>query len=329
MALIYCDGFDSGDQVQRYIFSTGTGSTTTSTRFGQGKALRHASSISMTRNIPALSMIYMGFAVSIDQSSTGGRLLTLAGDTGTTVHIFISMVSPGIFTLYRGDSVALGTFSMATGTWNYLEIAVSISDTTGTAVVRVNGAEVANYSGDTRNGGTNTTIDSFSFSRTGAGTLDGWLDDLYICDGTGTVNNGLLGEIRVQTLYPTAAGSSTQFTPTSGANYVNVSDVPDVTTTYNYASTVGFRDTYTMGDTLANTGTVLGVQENIHAWKSDTGTGSIKTALKSGASVYNSPANTLGTSVAYYGQMRETNPATAAAWTKSDVDSLEFGAEVA
>ena len=49
------------------------------------------------------------------------------------------------------------------------------------------------------------------------GTLD--IDDLYICDGTGSApHNTFLGDCRVDTLLPTADGTAQQWTPSTGTH---------------------------------------------------------------------------------------------------------------
>jgi hypothetical protein len=73
----------------------------------------------------------------------------------------------------------------------------------------------------------------------------------------------------------------------------------------------------------------MGVQTVAHMQKSDAGTANAKVALKSGGTVYYDATRSLGTSATSYTQLRETDPATSAAWTVSDVNSLESGVEVA
>jgi hypothetical protein len=63
--------------------------------------------------------------------------------------------------------------------------------------------------------------------------------------------------------------------------------------------------------------------------KSDAGVANAKVALKSGASVYYDTTQSLSTSAVNYMQMRETDPATSAAWTVAGANALEAGMEVA
>lgn len=209
----------------------------------------------------------------------------------------------------------------------YVEFSATIADSGGVAKVCINGAETISYTGDTKNGGTGTTIDKLLLNCPVANMR---LDDVYVCDGTGATNNTFFGDVRVQTLIPNGAGSSTQFTPTGGANYANVAEIPDSLATYNASTATGNRDTYAMADLSAATGPIYGTQNSMVAWKTDAGTGTIKAALKAGASVYYDSTISLGTSAStYVSPVRETNPATSVAWTASDVNGAELGVEVA
>jgi hypothetical protein len=153
---------------------------------------------------------------------------------------------------------------------------------------------------------------------------------MYLLDDTGTTNNNFLGEVRIQTIFPTAAGSSTQLTPTGVANnWDNANDIPPNTATYNSSSTTGNRDTYTMGDLSAASVSVLAVQTSTIMKKLDAGIGNMKPALKSGVSVYYGATQSLSASPLLYLDKYENDPATSAAWTQASVNAAEFGAEVA
>jgi len=150
------------------------------------------------------------------------------------------------------------------------------------------------FTGDTRNGGTATTIDKVVLGVPGGNAK---LDDFYISD------SAFMGDIRIQTLVPSAAGSSTQLTATGGANYANTADIPDNTATYNASSTVGNKDLYALGDLAASTSTVKCVQVNTHAWKDDAGAASLKAKVKSGATEVAGSTVALPSSVAWHGDV--------------------------
>lgn len=326
MALLFMDGFDTGSASKWVI--AGTASFSTATRFGYSKYISGFDSAS--RLMTPASKLYIGFAVKFNnRADSMAPFIQLLGDGGLTSHLYFVHAPAGQLVVRLNDygGTILGTCAISATDWQYIEIYAYIADSGGVVQVRINGQQLINFSGDTRNGGTASSISSIALRTSYANYC---FDDLYICDDTGTANNTFLGDVRVQTLVPVSAGSSTQFSPTGGANYANVSENPDNTATYNTSSTTGNRDMYTMADLSASTAQIYGVQNSITAWKSDAGTGGLKTALKAGASVYYDTTQSPGTSASLYlSPVRETNPATSAAWTVSDVNNAELGMEVA
>lgn len=335
MALLFMDGFDKGDYATKWQ-AVSSGSRVSTTRFSTGNALGLAGASGYAqKTIAASAQIYTGFAVwypSLTGQALNNPIVALFGDAGLTRHMNIRVGPTGAVSLYRDNTSLLSSAAglINANTWNYIEFWSTVADAGGRCTVKVNGSIVHDFTGDTRNGGTSTNIDMIALWGMYGDNTPTRFDDLYVCDSTGTTNNTFLGDVRVQTLAPAGAGSSTQLTPTGGANYTNVAETPDNTATYNSSSTVGNRDTYAMDDLVAGTTAVYGVQDNVSAWKADAGIGNIKAALKVGATVYYDSTIGLGTSVgSWYGAMRETNPATSTAWTPTDVNGIEFGAEVA
>lgn len=358
MALLYMDGFDTQDNALRWVQGGVAGDFTygTATRFGTGKALtistiNAAWTTNILRSFAASSSIYMGAALQAGLEADGNgstpttNLFGIYADGGSTGHMYLRRLNTNALVAYRGDPnsgylgspsgtlIATSAAGVLDGNWHYIEVYAVIHDSTGRLTVKVDGNTVIDFTGDTRNGGTSTNIDAVRF-RTGryisspSGVLS--IDDLYVCDTTGATNNTFLGDVRVQTMLPNAAGSSTQFTPTGSANnWANVGEVPFNNATYNASSTVGQLDLYGLSDLAAGTASVKGVQTVAHMQKSDAGTANAKVAIKSGASVYYDATRSLGTSATSYTQIRETDPATSAAWTASGANNLEAGVEVA
>ncbi len=334
MALIYTDGFDVGDFALRWQFSSGTFSTSTTTRFNTGMSVAQTNGFNgnyIGRAITPSVRVFLGFATNM--LIVPGTIIKTYTDTGTTSQVYVTLNTGGSLSVVRGDGTVLATSASNVypgGSWQYIELCAAIDSTAGYCELRVNGGTVATFSGNTRNGGVSTSIDRFDLLRTSSGTETDYWDDLYVCDATGTSNNTFLGDIQVQTLLPTGAGASTQFTPTGAAsNWQTVSNVPYSTADYNSASTVGFLDLYTLSTLSAGTGTVMGIQTNMIANKTGAGTANIKAALRSGGTVYFDPTLAMSTTAAWSGVIRQIDPATSAAWTVTGVNSLQAGAEVA
>jgi hypothetical protein len=107
-----------------------------------------------------------------------------------------------------------------------------------------------------------------------------------------------------------------------------VDEQPYSATDYVTGST-GQRDTYAMGDLPASPGTIFAAQTVAIAKKTDAGALSLKTAVRSGGTLYTGTATALGTADGTVRTVRTTDPATGAAWTASGVNAAEAGAEVA
>jgi hypothetical protein len=330
MALLLMDGFDAGDSALKWFNGANLGSSAT-TRFGTGRSAT-ISNFSAYRTFPAASQVFVGYAASISTVDTVIRnYITLYGDNATTAHLSIGYNASSVL-LYRGAPGGTLLASVATifaaNSWYAFEVSATIADAGGTCVVKVNGNTLINFTGDTKNAGTNTTIDAVMVGSNGGYTA--YFDDLYVCDATGSAPyNTFLGDVRIYPLVPTGAGSSTQFTPSSGANYTTVDELPYSATDYVTSGTTGHRDTYAMTDLPATAGTVYAVQNNVIAKRSDATAASLKPALKSGSTVYYGSTISLGPSDGILQDMYVADPATAVAWTSGGVNSVEAGFEVA
>jgi hypothetical protein len=293
-------------------------------------------------------MIYIGAAAKMTLEDNGSApmscMFNLATDSGASSQIYLRRTIVNAIAVYRGDGLN-GYNSSPSGTliaqsaanvwddnWHYIQLSAVIHATTGRVIIYVDGTKVIDFTGNTKNTGTSNSIDLVRFKASkyvGASTLI-QIDDLYVCDDTGSTNNTFLGDVRVQAMLPTGAGSSTQFTPTGSANnWQNVNEVPYNNATYNASSTIGQIDLYALGDLTAGTTGVFATQSVAHMQKSDAGTGNVKVAIKSGAMTYYDPTQSLGSSVTAYTAVRETNPATSTAWTVSAANAIEAGVEVA
>lgn len=325
MALLFMDGFDLADFTAK---GWSSGATTTASRFGTGRSLASPGMI----RFAASAQVFVGYAVQMGGYGTNfnGWRFAIHADNGTSTHLRLYF-SPTVH-LYRNDGTLLATGTMPSNanpinSWIYVEVSATIADSGGTCEVRVNGTTVINFTGDTRSGGTSTNIDAISQNQYDIGSI--W-DDLYICDGTGSAPyNTFLGEIRIHSLSPTAAGSSTQWTPDTGSNYSRVNEVPYSAANYVQSGTTGHRDTYAVADLPASVGNVLAVQNNVVAKKTDVAGISIKPAIKSGAGVYYGGTSALTVGDTTVMDLRTIDPNTSTAWTAGGVNALEGGFEVA
>lgn len=330
MALLAMDGHDLGDHAARYTVS-GTVTASTDTRFTEGRSLSvsgNSSSVDLT--IPATSELYLGFALKV---SGDHAVDFIALYTGVTKQVSLRWDTTTSLGLYRGGTSSSGT-QLATATVAmptshvHFEMRALIADSGGRVVVKINGSTVIDFTGDTQEHASTSTVSTIS--RQGSTFSTRYFDDFWVCDTTGSAPyNTFLGDARVRTLVPTAAGSSTQFTPSTGSNWSCVDELPYSDTDYVASATSGHTDTYTTSDVPSGVASVLAVQVHGVALKTDSGAMSVKGAVKSGATTYAGSAVALATTATTFLDLRTTDPNTASAWTVSGVNALEVGVQVA
>ena len=249
----------------------------------------------------------------------------------------VKLTSSGELKVYnRFTLLATSTgVGISVNTWYYLEFKVFADSSTGTYEVRLGGISIPSLTGTGAN--THPSTDAYYnhfqfFPNFGLGDGDDALiiDDLYCLDGTGSDNNDFLGNMAVTTIRPSAAGDSTEFTPSVGDNFSCMDEVVcNDDTDYVEDDTSGHLDLYNYGAT-GITGVVKGVQVNVDCKETDATSFSIKTVCKSGSTVDADAGQSVG-SINYVTRRRilEQDPATSAAWLVAGVDAAQFGIEVA
>ena len=328
MALLFMDGFEAGDWSSKWSNTNG-GASSTITRFSTGRSLYfNSSNVNVMKSFSPTAKIIVGLAVMRSTLSSSYEIVQIRSDSTATTHLSLFFSPTGSLILQRGSTViATSPIELVSaGSWSYIEMSATIADAGGRATVRVNNTIAIDFTGDTKNAGASTNIDAVYIA--GAAGQNTYIDDVYICDATGPAPyNDFLGDVRVLALTPDGAGSSTDFTPSTGANYTTVDELPYSATDYVTATASGSRDLYTMSDLPSNY-TVLAVQNNVVAKKTDAGNATLRSAIKSGATTYYSPTMPLYASDRVVSDLRVNDPATGTSWTINGVNSLEAGMEV-
>jgi hypothetical protein len=338
MALLFMDGFGGGECGSKWGFGSQTSYTpqTASPRSAGGYYLTAGSAVtptSLIKNLPAASTMIVGFGIRFFDTFQASWSFSFYGDGGGTQHITVVYnTGTGQLNIRRGSSS--GTLLVSTvsqllfNQWNYVEISVSISDTVGEIHVRLNGSPTDDVSfvGDTKNGGTATTIDKVAF---GMAKFD--IADVYIADTTGTAANTFLGDVAVRTLTPNGNGTYSQLVGSdsdSVNNYLLVDDRPYSGADYVASANTGDKDSYTMADLPAGVTTIYGMQIGGLIAKSDVSLAQARYFVRSGGTDYGGTTQTLNTSFNGYYDLRTVDPATGLAWTPSGINSAEVGLEI-
>lgn len=336
MALLALDGFDHNSNNSRpgatYNLAYGAG------RFG-GLACRNSTSdTSYVRAFtPVTGVFTMGFATRWTSGFTPvvAALAPIRFENGATTHLTLRASSTDGWEVVRGSSTIIASSAsalMVPNVWYYTEIAVRIADTGGTVVVRLNGVEVINFTGDTRNAGV-AQVDQITCFFPASNTTQ-WIDDVYYLDDTGPAPyNTFLGDCRVPILAPNGNGTYSQLVGSDGNstdNYQLVDEIPPSTADYVGSATPGQRDTYQHTDLTTAAGQVLAVQPAALAFASDAGAASLKTVTRLASGTERlSAAQTLSASAQWICDPPQTTDPAGVPWTITNVNNAEFGVEVA
>lgn len=338
MALLFIDGFDDGLSSSKWSFVSGMAFS------AGGRTLNRAffsdNSDSVLRRTVAIADYHAtfvtGFALKIGSSYTACNMMGFYSDAVVTQHLAFGINNNNAITVYRGPcSTLLGTTAnnvLTPNVYAYVEILATLSDTVGVVTIRVDGVTVLNLTGiDTKNGGTNTLFETVSFNATsGPPSTDFSIDDFYLLNGAGSVNNTFRGDCSVLTRYPDGNGNYSQGTNSGGTsvnNYTYVDEPTPNTTDYVSFPTTGNKDTYTVQDVPA--GTIYGVQQAMYAAKSDAGSRSMRNIQRIAGVDYTGVDQALGVTPTYAAKldMIQVSPATGILWTAAEVNGAEFGTE--
>lgn len=326
MAFVLLEGFDhySSAVVGSQMAMKGWGGTAEGNhagRFPYGpQSLSVTAAIiddSINKNLPAnYTELYAGFGFWVDQLANV-QIFNISGCGG------IGITNTGFVTLINrlGNVVGTGTHHFFAKNWNYVE--VHLAQTTG--AIQLNGlSEIASTASDFSG-----TYNNVAFSYQVLGGVGLQVDDMYVSDTTGGVNNTWAGDIVVETLYPINDGTYKQWTPDTGStHYTRVNEyIIDGDSSYVHTTGAGNKDSYGMGSpTLAAT-PVLGVQVNLGVRKNDAGTRIVEPLIRQAGTDYTGNSQAVTAAYQFLSQIYNQDP-TGSNWTYSNVNSDEFGIEL-
>ena len=352
MGLIFCDSFDHyayADILKKWSSlsdsddQSGIGSSygrlgTKGLRMGHSG---YSSSAQEFVRLLAASVTTATVGAAVRPGSIGQKSVLFGFRHGSTIQVRLHMsaASPGRLALSRGgnfyDPVYNGATSYATsdigldaGTWYFVELQVkSFHSTAGSVEVRVNGVADASLTLTNANTDMAGTGHADTLILGGGGLANQHFvdcDDLYVRDDT-----TFMGDIRVSALYPTGAGAHADFTrgaTDSGANWSQVDETaPNSDTDFNASADVGNIDSFAMGNIGQTAATILGVQTNIFARKTDAGTRNLAPFERSGTTETPGTGVPLSTAYTYQRATADVNPATGIAYTLAEINALEVG----
>jgi len=245
-------------------------------------------------------------------------------------HLRLRITAAGELALDRGVTQLAITSGqgLTQSIWYYIEVNARI-DNSGDYDVHIDGSQVFQATGvDTQNGGS-AVVDNIFLQ--GDATLDPRFDDIYFLDDTGTDNVGLLGDCRVETVFPDALGNENDFTASPAVGqHLNVDDglTPDDDTTYNHSATVTDRELYGFAALTGDIDTVFAVDGKMLVRKEDAGFREVRVISRSNVTEVESADKTLGVDYVYVNHIFENDPNGGGNWTETAVNAAQFGLDL-
>jgi len=282
-------------------------------------------------NLPdAYQYIIAGFAYKIPSTrlytNVSERSIVQGQAWNADSHFWLWLGQSGQIRVYVGTSspVYLGSTSrgLKQGEWAYIELKTYTHATLGTFEIRINGESVFSYSGDTRYGTTEYTTKIVFWDIDMCA-----LDDIYIM-GNNDDSDTYLGPVKVERLAPTADGAASDWSPSANADhYTLVDETPANATDYVEASTPGDEELFGYANTTLASVAAVQITSDIAA---NGGFCQVKHKYRAGdANTYD--CTTFGivdATIAEKSEILETDPNTSAAWSTTNLNAAQFGAEM-
>jgi hypothetical protein len=278
------------------------------------------------------------FKTTSVSTDTGVAIVELGyGRTSASPQMSIRIDgTTGKLKLYRGlntQELGVSSSNLTNNTWYYIELKYQISNSidSNSTILRVDAQDWITLPAttDTQAGGTNEVHAMKWQSANGASR---YIDNLYVCDTSGTYNNGdFLNQgagCFVETLRPSSNGTYAQFTPQASTNTSQVDDVaPDEDTTYNESSTINHKDTFNFPNMPDNVGTIHGVNTVCFARRNSMKMSRIRQLCRVSSTNYTKQYkfSSLDQNFDYFMYLWEENPNAGGLWTEAGLNGAQFG----
>ena len=338
MSLLWLDGFDtygsssgsapspSGILSRKYAIVNSESTFDIEDGRNTGKCLELVySAYTRTPNLTTNSTIIIGASIKFKALNCGVFTTRESGTSGINLNM-----AEGDLIVLRGSTPLAKTtgLGLALDTWYYIEFKIFVNDTTGTYEARVNGDNVLSDTNvDTKTTG-NAYYNQVELRYSNSSDMH-QIDDFYVCDGSGSLNNDFLGPITMKTIRPDGDSTANFTTSTPSANhYENVDDaVVDDDTSYVESSTSGHRELYNYA-AVSGLDSIKGLALNLVA--NDGGNDeAFKHLISSNGTEESSSNNNINSS--NYGTFlyaSDSDPDTSSSWNTSAVNAAKFGSEL-
>lgn len=329
MALVLVEGFDHFDQpitAKYWIGSSFLGFQPGRVNWGA-----NSRSIEVIFNNPIAKILPSTYnsvilGAAIQPNGTDMAIININGGNHGCAQVYIDYARRLQVRDSTGAIIGVGSTILPVSTFHYIELQIDMA--AGSCELHLDGVsgEIPLTTGGDFDPGFGQ-IDEIQFLANNLGG-SAFVDDVYVIDpATGSTNIDFLGDTVIQTLYPRADGTYTDWTPDTGSDhYPRVNEGQgDGDTSYVSTTNPTDKDTYLM-DALAG-GPVFGAQLNLMVRKNDGGPRQIQPLIRQGGVDYNGPTYTLAAGYVYNSWLLDQDPG-GTDWSYSTVNADEFGIEL-
>ena len=346
MALLFVDSFDhyaTADLVKKYDLASGATIETATPRNGAQYVKFGTSGGNLVKKFISNTTWIMGIGIRTNGTISGSQdhdIFEIVDDTEDSVsdtQLSFQYNFDKKFRVVRGNEVVGTQLAISDSTfdidddWHYIEFQCVINNTTGSFSAQFDGVTIAGLTKtgqDTRNGA-NDLANSIILRSVFAGGITSCLyDDLYIANGAGLGVTTMLGDMKVDALFPKADGNYEEFTASSGTNafaLVNINP-PDNDTSHVESNTLNEKSIFDMDDAANHV--IHGVQHVLDVRKTASNVRKIKHLVRLAGNDYFGSLVRMGETFNMKTKMWETNPRTGGQWSFGQVNGGEFGMEV-
>lgn len=334
MSLLWVDGFETYSNLISWVQYRYPLYNVPNASFQPGRAIGNSflmnGNVMATPNLTNSAGWIVGLAFqNVNLSAANTNMPVIEIRDGTTSQVSMTFnPSTKLFSVYSGTTLlGVGTFPITAGAWYYIEISATINATIGTVTSRVNTVNDVVFTGNTQVTG-NAFANTIAFRGPAANGIGGGflIDDVYINNSAGAMNNTFLGDMKVEPVTVIAPGFSTEWQ----VNVNNTQNFQDVQVLADglwiQSNTVGNQDIYQTSSLFFITGSIAGVSAVYWARNTDSTQHSIESTVYTSATTYQSAPFTINnTAFQAFQNIWQQDPSTSAAWTVNGVNVAEFG----
>lgn len=221
-------------------------------------------------------------------------------------------------------TLATSTYQLVANNWSYFEIAVTMSSTVGTAVIRVAQNEIVNLTGINSVSTSNEWMDQVKLGVVAADSQNYDFDDISMIKGLEFV-----GEMRIQTKLASGSGVTNSWSVVgAGSNYLAVNEnAPGHDSDTSYVKIItpaGSVDLYAL-DPFSVTGQIMAVQVNVVNRKDDISSRSVAPLVRVGSTNYQGDTFNCLSGYRVARTIWKQSPATSSVWQLSELNASQAG----